>query len=248
MNREIRRATDNEIEYYSELEKYFKSSVGSLLDKISNFSKFVPRQDLSKFIAKYEIFKKVLHIHGSIIECGVLLGGGLMTFAQLSSILEPVNHQRKIIGFDTFSGFPTIGKSDAKSTSEFAHEGGLAVNSYDDLKESIRLYDKNRFLNHVSKVELVKGDITVTVPQFLKENPHTIVSLLYLDADVYEPTKVALDNFLPRMPKGSIIAFDELNAKSFVGETLAAIEAIGINKIKIERFPFEPGKCYAVLD
>ncbi|MGA1868163.1 MAG: hypothetical protein ACMUJM_06405 [bacterium] len=33
-------------------------------------------QDLRKFICRYEIFKKNLHIHGSIIECGVLYGGG----------------------------------------------------------------------------------------------------------------------------------------------------------------------------
>jgi len=191
--------------------------------------------------------KKVLNVQGSIIECGVLLGGGLMTFAQLSAILEPINHQRKIIGFDTFSGFPKISESDQKSTSGFAHTGGLAVDSYEDLRDCIRLYDNNRFLNHVPKVELVKGDITVTVPQYLQKNPHLVISLLYLDADVYEPTKVALDKFVPRMPKGSIIAFDELNTKSFVGETLATLESIGINKLKIQRFTFDATKCYAIL-
>jgi hypothetical protein len=48
------------------------------------------------------------------------------------------------------------------------------------------------------------------------------VSLLYLDFDIYEPTAVALEHFLPRMPKGSIVAFDELY------------------KFKLESFPFEP--------
>jgi hypothetical protein len=33
---------------------------------------------------------------------------GLMTFAQLSSILEPTNFERKVIGFDTFSGFTNL--------------------------------------------------------------------------------------------------------------------------------------------
>ena len=56
-----------------------------MLKKISNFTKFVPRQNLTYFLAKYEIFKKILNVNGSIIECGVLFGGGLMTFAQLSA-------------------------------------------------------------------------------------------------------------------------------------------------------------------
>jgi hypothetical protein len=46
--------------------------------------------------------------------------------------------------------------------------------------------------------------------------------------DVYEPTKTALKYFLPRMAKGSIIAFDELNFKSFPGETIAVLEEIGV--------------------
>ena len=61
-----------------------------------------------------------------------------------------------------------------------------------------------------------------------------LVSLLYLDLDIYEPTKVALKEFLPRMSKGSIIAFDELNYRSFPGETIAMLEELG-NKYKLKQ-------------
>lgn len=74
---------------------------------------------------------------------------------------------------------------------------------------------------------MIKGDATQTIPEFLKNNKHIIVSLLYLDLDIYEPTKIALKEFLPKMAKGSIIAFDELNFKSFPGETIAALEELG---------------------
>lgn len=74
---------------------------------------------------------------------------------------------------------------------------------------------------------MIKGDATQTIPEFLKDNRHVIISLLYLDMDIYEPTKVALKEFLPRMAKGSIIAFDELNWKSFPGETIATLEELG---------------------
>ena len=82
----------------------------------------------------------------------------------------------------------------------------------------------------------------------MHRNPHTIVSLLYLDFDVYEPTRIALENFIPRMPKGAIIAFDELNAPNWPGETLAVLETVGIRNLRIERFQFDTLISYAVLE
>jgi len=240
--------TKKDYEFFDQLAKYFTTSVGQVEDKLFHFAKYVPRQSLTLFLAKYELFKKNLNVQGSIVECGVLFGGGLMTFAHLSAILEPVNYNRKIIGFDTFLGFPKLSKNDKLSTSKFAHKGGLTVNSYPDLKKCIKLFNSNRFLNHIPKIELIKGDATRTIPKYIIDNPHTVVSLLYLDFDLYEPTKVALENFVPRMPRGGIIAFDELNYKNFVGETKAVIDTIGIPNLKIERFSFNTNMSYAILE
>lgn len=235
-------------DYQEKLEDYFSNSLGTNVEKLMNFTKYVPRRDLTRFLCKYEIFKKILNVEGSIVECGVLFGGGLMTFAQLSAIFEPVNYTRKIIGFDTFKGFPGLTKQDFGSASKFAHKGGLALDSFDDLQKCIELYDSNRFVNHIPKVELIKGDISHTIPKYLKEKPHTIVSLLYIDVDIYEPTKIALENLVPRMPKGSIIAFDELNNPDWTGETRAVLNTLGIRNLKIERFPFNSYLSYAVLE
>ena len=239
--------TPKDFEFLEKLEEYYSNSIGTNVEKLSNFTKYVPRQNLTYFLTKYEIFKKILNVEGAIVECGVLFGGGLMAFAQFSSILEPINHQRKIIGFDTFSGFPRLTKHDYGSQSSLARKRGFAVDSFDDLKKCIKLYDQNRFLNHIPKVELVRGDASRTIPKYLKENPHTVVSLLYLDMDVYEPTKIALENFVPRMPKGSIIVFDELNTKQFTGETKAVLDTIGIRNLRIKRFSFNTGAAYTVL-
>ena len=97
------------------------------------------------------------------------------------------------------------------------------------------------------KVKLVKGDAVKTVPKYFEENPHTIVALLYLDFDIYEPTKVALKTIMPRMPKGAIIAFDELNESRWAGETVALLESLDINKYKIKKFPEEPHISYIRL-
>ena len=238
-----------DIEHRLALEDYFSKSVGSNVEKLLNFTKYVPRPAIMRFLCKYEIFKQILNVQGSIIECGVLFGGGLMTWAQLSTILEPINHQRKIIGFDTFSGFPSIAKEDkAVGASEQAKLGGWGIDSFQDLEECIRLYDKNRPLSHIQKVKLVKGDIKQTVPQFIKENPHTVISLLYLDVDIFEPTLVALERFVPRVPKGGIIAFDELNAEGYPGETIAVLQKLGINNLRIQRPIFGTYISYAIIE
>jgi len=50
------------------------------------------------------------------------------------------------------------------------------------------------------------------------------------------------------MPKGAIVAFDELNVDHWPGETQAVFEAVGLNNLKIRRFPYHPQISYAVLE
>ena len=238
--------------YRQALEAYFNASQGSGTEKMENFSKYVPRQNLARFLARYEIFKLIQNIQGSIVECGVLFGGGLMSFANISTILEPYNFQRRIFGFDTFTGFPSIADQDKAGLSDrkSAHmkEGGFSVpDAYEDLLKAIEVYDKNRFLNHFPKVSIIKGDFEETSKTFLADYPHLVISCLYLDFDIYQPTKVALECFAPRVCKGGIIVFDELNEEAFPGETLAVMEYFDINKLKVQRFPFEPRISYVVM-
>jgi hypothetical protein len=240
--------SEKEQTYDARMEQCIADSPFSNLERLQNFSLYTPRQDLTNFLVRYEIFKRVLTVHGSIIECGVLRGSGLMAWAQFSAIFEPTNHQRRIVGFDTFSGFPKMSKQDKKSESELARAGALAVDSYDHLQQCVELYDMNRFVGHVPKVELVRGDATKKIPRYLKENPQLIVSLLYLDFDIYEPTLAALKHFLPRMPKGAVIAFDELNLKDWSGETIAVLEALNLREYRIERCSFGSIVSFAQIE
>ena len=174
-------------------------------------------------------------------------GNGLLTWGILSSIFEPVNHVRKIIGFDTFGGFADISEQDKVNNNAHAKVGGLSVNAYDDLNEGIKLFDSFRPLGHIPKIELVKGDATKTIEEYITNNPHLVVSMLYLDFDVYLPTKKAIELLRPRMPIGSMIVFDELHIKEWPGETQALQDTLGISNLKIQRFPFHPQISYAIL-
>jgi hypothetical protein len=239
--------TNEEMEIGKNIEHIFNACPDPIEIKLENFTKYVRRQHLKRFLAMYEIFKLILPIKGSIVECGVFKGFGVMAWAKLSTMLEPENFTRRIYGFDTFSGFPSVSEKD-KNLIEKHAIGSLYANSYDELEELIIEYDRDRFLGHLGKIKLIKGDIIQTIPKFIIDNSHLVVSLLFLDLDLYEPTKATIEHFLPRMPKGAIIAFDEIDNPMWPGETNAVLDSIGINKLKLQRLVWDPYISYAIIE
>lgn len=247
------RNSKTNLSYYDELKHYLDvSNTDDNLIRARCFAKFAPRQNLSLFLAHSAIFQQILNVPGSIVECGVLYGSSLFTWAQLSEMYEPVHFCRRVYGFDTFSGFVEVGDNDLAgpgSSNPQLRAGGFAANSYADISRAIDVFDKNRFLGHIPKIELVPGDLSETVPRFLEKNPQLVVALLHLDVDLYKPTKDAILHFVKRMPKGGIIVFDELNHPDYPGETTALIDTLGIQHRCLRRIPHPNANCtYLVLE
>ena len=173
-----------------------------------------------------------------------------MLYYHLSSILEPFAFNRIIYGFDTFEGFRSISDSDSDVNESMFSDSDTIRGpkpSYEILQEIFVVQDLNRPISHISKCKLVRGDAVKTIPEFTKQHPELIIALLYLDFDLYEPTKVALEHFLPLVPKGGVIAFDELNVKKWAGETKALKDMFNLNDVKLEKFHFDPWPSYFVV-
>jgi len=239
--------TEVEQQVGKNIESIFLNCSDNVEIKLENFTKYVRRQHLKRFLALYEVFKLVLPVKGSVIECGVWRGFSLMAWAKLSTMLEPENLTRRIYGFDTFEGFPSVHDID-QSAFKTNERGELSSDSYDELFQLIKEYDADRFLGHIGKVELIRGNMAKTIPEFIERHQHLMVSLLFIDCDLYEPTRTALEHFLPRMPKGAIVAFDDLDNPIWPGETLAILETVGLNKLKLQRLEWDPYIAYAVID
>lgn len=227
----------------------FMDSSVPVAQRLQTFPRHIRRQDLARFLTKHELFKLALPANGSIIECGVFAGGGLFGWMHMSAIYEPYNHTRRVIGFDTFSGFPSIHSKDLTAEkSEHTRLGAFQTSSSieSELQNLARIHDSNRPIGHLPKIELVGGDACKTIPEYVASHPHLLISLLYLDFDLYEPTKVALANLLPRVVKGGIVAFDELNCAEFAGETTALLESVDLAKVELKRFPMDSYISYFV--
>ena len=227
----------------------FDQSPVTLAQRLQTFPRHVRRQDIARFLTKNEIFKLSLPAHGSIVECGVFAGGGLFGWLHFSSIYEPYNHSRRIIGFDTFSGFPEVHDKDlAENKSEHTRVGAFQTTSsiQDELEKLARIHDSNRPIGHIPKIELISGDACQTIAKYVAEHPSLLISLLYLDFDLYAPTSAALAALLPRVVKGGVVAFDELNCAEFPGETTALLELLNLDQVELRRFPMDPCISYFI--
>jgi len=204
---------------------------------------FIKRQVLSRLLYQDFLYRKILDTPGVICEFGVQWGSTIVQLCNLRGTYEPFNHSRIICGFDTFSGFPDVNVEDGNclKAGDYASEDGYEA----ELAEILSLHESFSPLAHMKKFELVHGDVIETLPIWLEENPHTIIAMAIFDMDLYAPTKRALELIMPRLTKGSLLVFDELNAKAFPGETQALSEVLGLNSLRLRRFPHQPFSAYA---
>lgn len=213
---------------------------------LDNIGLYLTRQTLSRINFMQKIYEMIVPVHGVIMEFGVRWGQNMALFSTLRGIHEPFNYNRKIIGFDTFDGFPSVAPQDGGGVQ--AGDYGVVENWQEELEEILDFHAQNAPIPHKKKHELVKGDATMTLPGYLEAHPETIVALAYFDFDIYKPTHDCLEAILPYLTKGSILAFDELNTPEFPGETIAVREVLGLSRYAIRRDPSNPLTSYLVVE
>lgn len=171
------RHSQRDREAYTHALKSWEASEIHTLDKLEAFPRFSTKRSMARFIVKQEIFKKILGINVSVIECGVFNGAGLFAWATLSEIYELVNYTRKIIGFDTFGGFPSVSEQDNLSPYK-SKQGDLCGDTIHAIQESILKHDLERSPGHIPKIELVQGDFMKTGGISREESSHTHFSTI----------------------------------------------------------------------
>lgn len=215
-----------------------------------NLQLFMRSSAFAKLLFLEEMYDKILEVPGKVFVFGLWWGGDLVTFENLRAIKEPYNHARRLIGFDTFEGYleDEIGANDKKSS--VINAGGYHT-SEDYIKyyqELIQYHEDENIMSNIKKVDVVKGDVVKTVPEYFKKHPETITALAYFDMALYEPTKVALQYIIETCVKGSIIVFDEINDSDYPGETVALKELAKLNNIRIKRSKILPDRTYWIFE
>lgn len=240
MNQLGRYTTSQEKDYFTKRERFIEGMRN--LDVANNPFLFATRQSITDYLVRIDLFNRIKGISGHIVECGVNRGNSFMLFSHLSSIHEPYAINRKIVGFDSFDGFRSI--SAQHDPNDISENDFKVANTFDNLKQSIDLFDINRPISHMPRCDLVKGDAVDTIPEYVKNHPEMTIALLYLDFDLYKPTLVALQCLLRLVCKGGIVVLDEFNYDKFAGETAALKEILDVGSIRLERFSYAPFVAY----
>src|SRR5207253_9956509 len=127
------------------------------------------------------LYTQLVRVPGMLVGLGVRWGQNLSLFPTYRGMKETFNHERRIVGFDTFSGFPETSAQDCDAP--IASAGAYAVpEGYEDyLHDVLAYHEQESPLAHLRKFELVHGDATETLPRYLAERPETVVALAYFD-------------------------------------------------------------------
>lgn len=202
---------------------------------------------LAKILFVDEAYRLILDQPGIIVEFGTWWGQNLILFENLRSIYEPFNQSRRVIGFDTFEGYPEISEKDVPS--ETIKIGGYTVakDYYSYLQSLIDYHEKNNVLAAVKKHELVKGDVSKSAPEYFKKNPDLVIALAYFDMALYEPSKAALEAILPHLVPGSVLMLDEFNNREYPGETRAFKEVFKGRSYTVKKSRFMTDRTYVII-
>ena len=237
-----------EITARQQFAEHFKNSPIPDDQILSNMGLFLNSKALSRLLFMNHLYEQIVDVMGVVMEFGTRWGPNLAQFAALRGIYEPFNRHRKIVAFDTFEGFPSIHDKDGSSTLMQVGMLKLSDNYENFLDEVLKNHEDDNPLSHIKKYEIVKGDTTFEIDNYLERNPETIISLAYFDFDLYEPTKKCLEAIKHRLVKGSVLAFDELNDPVSPGETLALMEVVGLKNIKLKKPKHASRVTYFVVE
>lgn len=240
-------ASEKELENRNALTKLYDNSPIEEAERLANLGVYLKRQEFTKMLFFNDLYQQFKSVHGVIMEFGVRWGQNLVTLNNLRGIHEPYNHSRKILGFDTFSGFEDPDSKDGDH--EVIEKGAFSVTEgYEEhLSQVLACHENEAPLPHIKKNTILKGDATTTLRTYLKDHPETIIAFAYFDFDVYTPTKECLQLIKPYLTKGAIVGFDELNDAQFPGETVALREVMGTVNIEIKRSQYSGAQSYFVV-
>jgi hypothetical protein len=213
-----------------------------------NLGMYMRSSVLAKVLYVNELYEKIVPIPGIILEFGVWWGQNLALFESLRAIYEPYNHTRKVVGFDTFTGYPAIGAEDGNSDVARVGTYGVSDGYEKYLSDLLDYHQHENVTGHIKKYEIVKGDVTETIGRYLADHPETVIALAYFDVQLYEPTKACLEAIRPHLARGAVVALDELNCEEFPGETQALKETWGLDRYRLARSKYLPDRTFLTID
>ncbi len=178
-----------------------------IVKKISDLSMTTPANH-------WAIIQSIKHISlnkipGDLVECGIFQGGNIILFKILA---DEMGLKKKIYGYDTFDGMPEPGEKDFDLKDISAHKHfkeykdmniKWCYSNLEEVRSNICSFDEN----YLKDILLIKGKVEESLNN--EKNLPEKISLLRLDTDFYESTKIELEKLYPKLVSGGILIIDD---------------------------------------
>ena len=153
---------------------------------------------------------KANKLEGDFVECGVWRGGNILLYKFLNDFYHL---NKSIFGYDTFEGMTTPGEFDIDHK-EISAIQQLKNNTKNENVENIHCYSSLESVsknilkyNNLDNVHFIKGSVEKTL--FEEKNLPKKISVLRLDTDWYESTKIELEILYPKLVEGGVLIIDD---------------------------------------
>lgn len=188
-----------------------------------------------KVVAHYELFKKVKHLDGSVIKCGISAEEGFTRFAMFKSLIGRKPSQ-KMIAFERYSHI--LNKDERPDNNSMQCQ--VSNLSFTTANIHQVLIQKGIEAN----VDFIPGNLHDSIPDYLIEHPELKIAFLNIDLDSYEATLTALEYFYPRLVEGGVLVIDNYYKNE---EERRAIETyFNSSMIVINNFSVNKGPHYII--
>jgi len=190
---------------------------------IDHWPLYVGTSNLARFMAISDLLRSTLDVPGHVAEFGSWRGANLLFMAKLLRIYDP-HGSKQVHCYESFEGLETFSGQDgaAGETEQGTYRGNL-----EELMKMINLGELE------DDIVVHKGDISTTLPDALKDKGLSY-SFAYCDTDLYEPTRIILDQLHPRLAIGGLIVFDQWNYEKWPGESVAVREFLEREDVSYE--------------
>ena len=192
-------------------EDFWKNNIPEIDEENKNLIEFINEYSLTPLIRRWTLIKSLHYINkkkviGDIVECGIWRGGNLFLAKKIQDKYYK-EIKRKLYGFDTFEGM-----------SEPSNHDGIRINKiYQNFKnnnepwakaslDDVKNFSKKLF-SDIDEFNFIKGKVEDTLKD--KKNLPDKISLLRLDTDLYESTKIELNILYPLLVEKGILIIDD---------------------------------------
>ena len=186
----------------------FSNEEKKIIDSIEDYT----MTNRARIFTLINIFKEITHndIIGDFVECGVWRGGNLIMLQKLNDLYQ---QNKTIHGFDTFEGMTESGEFDIDLRNIKSKELLKSTKKINNKKNIWAYCDIENVRKNISKnlpkhnIKLIKGDVKNTLLDH--NNLPNKISILRLDTDFYDSTKIELEILYPRLSKGGYLIIDD---------------------------------------